>query len=69
MSKNKNCTSFTKDLQFISDINLKQYQLTLTCNFKLIVHSVARWLSPKPAKSCHEKLLDPAKKNMSQNFS
>jgi len=26
MSKNKNCTSFTKDLQFISNLNLKQYQ-------------------------------------------
>jgi len=26
MSKNKNSTSFTKDLQFISNLNLKQYQ-------------------------------------------
>jgi len=26
MSKNKNCTSFTKGLQFISKLNLKQYQ-------------------------------------------
>jgi len=29
--------------------------------------SVARWLSPKPAKSRHEKLLDPAKKHVT-NF-
>jgi len=26
MSKNRNYTSFTKDLQFISTLNLKQYQ-------------------------------------------
>jgi len=26
--------------------------------------NVARWLSPKPAKCCHEKLLDPAKKHV-----
>jgi len=30
--------------------------------------SVARWLSPKSTKWCHEKLVDPAK-NLSQNFS
>ena len=29
--------------------------------------SVARWLSPKPAKSRHEKLLDPAKNHV-KNF-
>jgi len=29
--------------------------------------SVARWLSPKPAKSRHEKLLDPAKNHVT-NF-
>jgi len=29
--------------------------------------SIARWLSPKPAKSRHEKLLDPAK-NKVTNF-
>jgi len=28
------------------------------------VISVARWLSPKPAKSRHEKLLDPAKNHV-----
>jgi len=28
--------------------------------------SVARWLSPKPAKSCHEKLLDPAKNHVTK---
>jgi len=28
------------------------------------VSSVARWLSPKPAKSGHEKLLDPSKKHV-----
>jgi len=32
-----------------------------------LVSSVARWLSPKTAKSCHEKLLDPAK-NLFTNF-
>jgi len=26
MYKNKNCTSFTNDLHFISNLNLKQYQ-------------------------------------------
>jgi len=30
-------------------------------------YNVARWLSPKPAKSHHEKLLDPAK-NPVTNF-
>jgi len=29
--------------------------------------SVARWLSPKPAKLRHEKLLDPAKNHV-KNF-
>jgi len=32
-----------------------------------IVSNGARWLSPKPARSCHEKLLDPAK-NYVTNF-
>jgi len=30
-------------------------------------HNVAKWLSPKLAKSYHEKLLDPAKKHVT-NF-
>ena len=29
--------------------------------------SIARWFSPKPARSCHEKLLDPAKNHVT-NF-
>jgi len=31
---------------------------------KWVMHSVARWLSPKPATSRHEKLLDPAKNHI-----
>ena len=30
---------------------------------RLFSNSVARWLSPKLANSCHAKLLDPAKKH------
>jgi len=30
----------------------------------LPANSVARWLSPKPARSYHEKLLDPAKNHV-----
>jgi len=33
----------------------------------LVVDSVSRWLSPKPTKSCHEKLLDPSKNHVT-NF-
>jgi len=32
-----------------------------------VVDSVSRWLSPKPTKSCHEKLLDPSKNHVT-NF-
>jgi len=32
----------------------------------LLITSVARWLSPKPAESCHEKLLDPAKNHVTK---
>jgi len=32
-----------------------------------LAYSVARWLSPKPAKSRHKKLLDPAKNHVT-NF-
>ena len=32
------------------------------------VSSVARWLSPKPAKSGHEKLLDPSKKHVTKFY-
>jgi len=32
-----------------------------------MMSSVARWLSPKPAKSYHEKLLDPSKNHVT-NF-
>jgi len=53
----------------------KQHLLFTTryhpCNDKpdwKLWHSVARLLSPKPAKSRHEKLLHPAK-TMSQIFS
>jgi len=34
---------------------------------KWLDYSVARWLSPKPVKSCHEKLLNPAKNHVT-NF-